>query len=43
MAFYAMKSAKLIGAGVDVPHLVTTLLIWVLSVGVAAVYYRTRP
>ena len=43
LAFYAMKSAKLIGPAVYVPHLLATLLIWVLSVGVAALYYRTRP
>jgi hypothetical protein len=43
MAFHAMQDAKLIGPNVYVPHLVATVLIWVASVSVTALYYRTRP
>lgn len=43
LAFYAMRDARLIGPTVHIPHLLATLLIWVTSVGVAALYYRTRP
>ncbi len=43
VAFSAMREARLIGPAVHVPNLLATLLIWVTSLGVAALYYRTRP
>jgi hypothetical protein len=42
MVFYAMRDARLIGPTVYIPYLTATLLIWLASVGVAALYYRTR-
>jgi hypothetical protein len=42
-AFYAMQDARLIGPSMKVPLLIPTGLIWILSVGIAALYYRTRP
>lgn len=42
-AVYAMQDARLISHSVSVPLLLTTALIWVISVGIAALYYRTQP
>lgn len=43
MTFYALKSARLLGPAVYVPYLMATLFIWIVSVGVTALYYRARP